>query len=193
MVNLPCRELLLQLQQGVALGKGRSAPNASPSRDCPRQCTRDQSLDPFSGLCPEPHIAMGRGKQSLTAPLQGECPGQRGCKGLPDRRRSAYCPFTSNHVTGRDQGRTDLHCRRQPPEHKRTDSGICKPGSPKDRQTHRDNHAGHRTAHPSLILEKKSAFWSGGGAGGTPCKKPSSSRYQRRRFLPYNGKATPGG
>lgn len=23
---------------------------------------------------------MGRGKQSLTAPLQGECPGQRGCK-----------------------------------------------------------------------------------------------------------------
>ena len=48
MVNLPCRELLLQLQQGVALGKGRSAPNASPSRDCPRRCTRDQSLDPLS-------------------------------------------------------------------------------------------------------------------------------------------------
>lgn len=46
---------------------------------------------------------------------------------------------------------------------------------------------------PAPYGEATSAFWSGGGAGGTPCKKPSSSRYQRRRFLPYNGKATPGG
>ena len=71
-------------------------------------------------------------------------------------------------------------------------AGICKPGSPKDRQTHRDNHAGHRTAHPSLILEKKNQLLERRGCRGTPCKKPSSSRYQRRRFLPYNGKATPG-
>ena len=80
----------------------------------PQPLTRDLSLDPFSGLCPEPHIAMGRGKQSLTAPLQGECPGQRGCKGLPDRRRSAYCPFTPNHVTGRDQGGTQSKGGRRP-------------------------------------------------------------------------------
>lgn len=58
MVNLPCRELLLQLQQGVALGKGRSAPNASPSRDRPRQCARDQSLDPLS---PRPKGSEGVG------------------------------------------------------------------------------------------------------------------------------------
>jgi hypothetical protein len=83
MVNLPCRELLLQLQQGVALGKGRSAPNASPSRDCPRQCTRDQSLDPLS---PRPKGSEG---WAVPTPCRVQRVGSFSVKGQDERSATA--------------------------------------------------------------------------------------------------------
>ena len=83
MVNLPCRELLLQLQQGVALGKGRSAPNASPSRDCPRRCTRDQSLDPLS---PRPKGSEG---WAVPTPCRVQRVGSFSVKGQDERSATA--------------------------------------------------------------------------------------------------------
>ena len=83
MVNLPCRELLLQLQQGVALGKGRSAPNASPCRDCPRQCTRDQSLDPLS---PRPKGSEG---WAVPTPCRVQRVGSFSVKGQDERSATA--------------------------------------------------------------------------------------------------------
>lgn len=79
MVNLPCREL----QKGVALGKGRSAPNASPSRDCPRQCTRDQSLDPLS---PRPKGSEG---WAVPTPCRVQRVGSFSVKGQDERSATA--------------------------------------------------------------------------------------------------------
>ena len=94
MVNLPCRELLLQLQQGVALGKGRSAPNASPSRDRPRQCARDQSLDPLS---PRPKGSGKVGTANFRTPSVFVL---THCQGLPDslslmKACQRFCPLTA--------------------------------------------------------------------------------------------------
>ena len=79
MVNLPCREL----QKGVALGKGRSAPNASPSRDCPRRCTRDQSLDPLS---PRPKGSEG---WAVPTPCRVQRVGSFSVKGQDERSATA--------------------------------------------------------------------------------------------------------
>ena len=74
---------MLQLQQGVALGKGRSAPNASPSRDCPRRGTRDQSLDPLS---PRPKGSEG---WAVPTPCRVQRVGSFSVKGQDERSATA--------------------------------------------------------------------------------------------------------